>query len=616
MITYLVGHRGSGKTSLLRRIAVYLKETKIPGRVFDLDEEVSRTVGKSVPQIFSEYGEDKFRELECDTLLNLARTHEMSSERVFLAVGAGYSGELPVPQSYQPHSHCIWVRRSTDSLGRIFMGQDRPRLDPRTSPIREYLSRFNERQNRYRKWADSELWVPEGFEKPNASEQALIFDGIRDFHAVLTLAPDVFSATSRPETWIQRRLGWGLTLELRDDLLEPDRIRDLASRLPPERTLISLRKDPLKTQWATRLKAGTSWDWPAEWGRPPVGKPTYVSLHAREARESVLDTGRKLEKTATPDARLKLSIEIRDFDELLQGHRWAAEDPDRRIFLPRSTDGRWRWYRLLLKGRSRLNFVREGDGSAPDQPTLLEWLRMTPGAYDFAAVLGDPVGHSRTPEEQEEFFRSHRMPVLAVPVSESDWRDGALDSLRELGLKAAAVTSPLKELAATAPGTRSDLSERLKSVNTLVWLGGNLLWKGTNTDHPALEKVIQDEIPMKTQIAVWGAGGTLSTIQSILPFASFFSARTAAKRETSPPLQSPPDAVIWGVGRSREDQMTWPPEEWKPKVVIDMNYSEDSPGREYALKTGARYVSGLALFKAQAEFQRQFWEASLPKPTS
>jgi len=33
----------------------------------------------------------------------------------------------------------------------------------------------------------------------------------------------------------------------------------------------------------------------------------------------------------------------------------------------------------------------------------------------------------------------------------------------------------------------------------------------------------------------------------------------------------------------------------------------DSPGREYALQTQAKYCSGLTMFQSQARFQQRFW---------
>jgi hypothetical protein len=42
-------------------------------------------------------------------------------------------------------------------------------------------------------------------------------------------------------------------------------------------------------------------------------------------------------------------------------------------------------------------------------------------------------------------------------------------------------------------------------------------------------------------------------------------------------------------------------------MIVDLSYTENSMGRGIAIETGARYISGLTMFKAQAQAQRDFW---------
>ncbi len=88
-------------------------------------------------------------------------------------------------------------------------------------------------------------------------------------------------------------------------------------------------------------------------------------------------------------------------------------------------------------------------------------------------------------------------------------------------------------------------------------------------------------------------------------------------RESSPIYlkNDSPKVVVWAVGRKRHKN--FPPDSWRPDTVVDLNYSDDSPGKEYAVKIGAKYVSGEIMFKAQAQQQREFWtkqfDADIPK---
>ena len=75
----LTGFMGSGKTTAGRRLAERL------GWSFrDLDSEVERREGRTVPQIFAESGEAEFRRLESAVLASLLGQH-----RLVLALGGG-----------------------------------------------------------------------------------------------------------------------------------------------------------------------------------------------------------------------------------------------------------------------------------------------------------------------------------------------------------------------------------------------------------------------------------------------------------------------------------------------------------------------------------------------
>ncbi|MCB0412641.1 MAG: hypothetical protein KDD22_08955, partial [Bdellovibrionales bacterium] len=72
-----------------------------------------------------------------------------------------------------------------------------------------------------------------------------------------------------------------------------------------------------------------------------------------------------------------------------------------------------------------------------------------------------------------------------------------------------------------------------------------------------------------------------------------------------------PYDLIWAVPRNRMKNCVWPPESWDVKRVFDLNYAEDSPGKEYALDQGAEYFDGSEMFQIQASEQRKFWQPLL-----
>ncbi len=76
---YLVGFMGSGKTSVGRRLAELLGWTFL-----DLDEEIEKCEGKSIPEIFRQQGEGHFRSLEHRELVRACL-----GTRTVVALGGG-----------------------------------------------------------------------------------------------------------------------------------------------------------------------------------------------------------------------------------------------------------------------------------------------------------------------------------------------------------------------------------------------------------------------------------------------------------------------------------------------------------------------------------------------
>lgn len=601
----LIGHRGVGKTSLLTRIEKAYRAASRRARVFDLDREIEQSVGRSVSQIFQEDGEAVFRRLEQTTFEKLEKEIGKSSDDVFIALGAGFATSQ-IPPSWR----AIWIRRATDEQGRIFV--DRPRLNPDLDPLQEFAARAGARTEKFSERADEVLTLDEGGEDVfDLTEREFFTSSFRSIDGALTVRPENFKTHFK--AWALERVNWGVCwFELRDDLLSDTEMDEAVRTIPSDRLLVSFRNPARQLSTSKLMQAFTEithYDWPVEMsGRPSLAfEPTYLSLHERTA-----DLPQTLERLSregsNTGAQLKAALLVNDFRELMIGHAWQQQDPLRRIFLPMSADGRWAWYRLLRFGDYSLNFFRESLGSALDQPTLLQWVRRLKNpSPEFAAVLGDPVSHSRTPMEHAQFFSKNGQSVFAIRVSEAEAANGALLDLAKLGLRWAAVTAPLKKFAFDSVANRSidENSRKLQAINTLTFSETGPI-AGTNTDLAGLQSAAKDiskELASAKRLAVWGGGGTLDVIRAVFPSADFYSVRTGELREGG--SGNFPDVLIWAGGLSKDDQ--GPPPSWTPKLIFDLNYSESSPARAYALSKKARYISGLSMFRAQAKAQREFW---------
>lgn len=571
----LIGHRGVGKSSLLKRMETYFSDNA-GLRFFDLDQEISRQYGKPVSQVFTEIGEEAFRISEQRIFHEIADHH---SQFIF-SVGAGFRiNHLPA------HCMVLWVRRKTDSLGRIFF--NRPRLNRETTPLEEYFERYPLRQEYYHAHAHFQYLMPEGIEKSHEEEEKVLRHlfglSTEDVKGILTLMPrhlnrETFSIIKN----------WRVDhFELRDDLLSVDEILDIVHQIPKEKLLLSFRQKVSHPQLID-LSKSVKWDWPVELGECAFGQPSILSCHG-----DLKDLPNK------SLSHLKLSPVIENFEELEKYLNWQSEDSTSRSLLPRSSDGRWAWVRLWLKGRQAMNFFKMDEGSALDQPSLYEWVSQSDSIKNFAAILGHPILHSFTPQEQGPFFQSKQMPVLGIDLKEEEFQK-AWPLLEKMGLKAAAVTSPLKKMAAGISQKKSTKVSEFYSANTLI---KDEQWISENTDWEALVEISKD---MKaSSVAIWGGGGTLPLLQKLFPQAVSYSARTGQSRQESEKQR--PELLIWAASPDAQ-----PPEkDWQPRIVLDLNYREDSLAREYALEVHAQYIDGLKMFKVQAEKQREFWEQFL-----
>jgi shikimate kinase len=65
-ILYIIGFMGSGKSTAGRKLASLLGWSFV-----DLDKKIEAYTGKTIPELFSQYGEEYFRNIESEVLKNL-----------------------------------------------------------------------------------------------------------------------------------------------------------------------------------------------------------------------------------------------------------------------------------------------------------------------------------------------------------------------------------------------------------------------------------------------------------------------------------------------------------------------------------------------------------------
>jgi shikimate kinase len=140
----IVGYMGSGKTTLGLLLARALSLEFV-----DLDRVIVRSAGKAIPQIFAEHGENHFRDLEHNALL---QTLDGGTPSV-VACGGGTVVRTD-NRTLLRDVTTVFLREDTDVLYQRTRGTDRPL---RAASLEEFELRYAERLPLYREVADIEV---------------------------------------------------------------------------------------------------------------------------------------------------------------------------------------------------------------------------------------------------------------------------------------------------------------------------------------------------------------------------------------------------------------------------------------------------------------------------
>ena len=152
MNVFLIGYRGTGKTTVARLVAQQLKNDWI-----DADVEIERRAGKTIAGIFAESGESGFRELEAELVRELAR--ELGgTEGTIVALGGGAVLRADNRQALRECGQVIWLLASPETIARRIQAdpgspEQRPNLTT-AGGIDEIRNLLDKRAPIYRNIAD------------------------------------------------------------------------------------------------------------------------------------------------------------------------------------------------------------------------------------------------------------------------------------------------------------------------------------------------------------------------------------------------------------------------------------------------------------------------------
>ena len=117
----LIGFMGSGKSTIARKLA-----EKLDIGYVDVDEYIVRKAKMTIPDIFSEYGEGKFREIESECFGEILRNNEFN----IIATGGGLPINARNQELITEKTTVIYLKSDMETIyNRTKNSNDRPLLN-------------------------------------------------------------------------------------------------------------------------------------------------------------------------------------------------------------------------------------------------------------------------------------------------------------------------------------------------------------------------------------------------------------------------------------------------------------------------------------------------------
>lgn len=294
-------------------------------------------------------------------------------------------------------------------------------------------------------------------------------------------------------------------------------------------------------------------------------------------------------------------------------------------------------------GRLTFASIRPGLESAPGQITLEEMVRLYQSktidrATEIYGVVGNPVGHSKSPTVFNDVFKHLGLNARYVKIKLDD-----ASHLRELveamELSGLSVTIPHKQAVLPALDEVDELAGGVGAANTILVRQGRLL--GANTDLPAALEAVKESAVKKWSHGIYGmralvlgAGGVARTIAWGLKreAARVVIANRTFERGKSLAEELGVDFVRWenlgdaraqivvngtSVGMSPQPDLSpvEPSFFRKDMIAMDTVYTpRDTRFLRDARAAGAQTIDGVEMFLRQANLQLRLWKGR-PIPT-
>lgn len=139
----LIGLKGAGKSTIGARSA---QQLGVP--FIELDDEITRESGLSVEEIFSLYGEQRYRELEFECLKKVIT----QNQQFILTVAGGIVSNLDTYTELLRSFHTVWLSAAPEEhMGRVMANGDRRAVEGNPDAMDNLKSLLATRQPLYKR---------------------------------------------------------------------------------------------------------------------------------------------------------------------------------------------------------------------------------------------------------------------------------------------------------------------------------------------------------------------------------------------------------------------------------------------------------------------------------
>jgi 3-dehydroquinate dehydratase/shikimate dehydrogenase len=285
---------------------------------------------------------------------------------------------------------------------------------------------------------------------------------------------------------------------------------------------------------------------------------------------------------------------------------------------------------LALRDRKNFVYAPVENATAPGQISLNEIVNLYRAdsinrRTRVYGVIGNPIGHSLSPQLQNAGFQARGIDAVYLPFLVRDLKDFC-DSIVALRMKGFSVTLPHKETILRYLDDCDELAASIGAVNTVsVRANGKLF--GYNTDYVGVLRALERRMPLRgSRVLIFGAGGVARAIAFALSRAGAsvgICARRAARatalaraaggesivRKHLKPeffdaiVNATPVGMYPAIGRSPLEAS-----ELNCRLVFDTIYRPRvTKLMQLAARRGIETVSGVEMFVAQGTAQWEIW---------